>query len=121
MEYIVIENYRTEYPNPIFLEKGEKVVIGEESGENWPNWIFCTKMDGSNKGWVPKQIIKQENNYGIISEDYSAKELDVDKGIIVEGIKELNGWLWLMNKETKEIGWVPMENLKILKKDKDTI
>jgi len=32
----------------------------------------------------------------------------------VEGIKELNGWLWLNNKETNEIGWVPMCKLKQL-------
>jgi hypothetical protein len=112
MEYIVIKNHRTEYHNPITLKQGEKVIIGEESGKNWPNWIFCTKMDGSNKGWVPKQILKCEANYEIIVEDYSAKELEIDKGAIVEGIKELNGWLWLKDKGTKEIGWVPMENLK---------
>jgi hypothetical protein len=73
-------------------------------------------MDGSNEGWVPKQIINNETGYGIITEDYSAKELDVDKGMVVEGIKELNEWLWLLNKETNEIGWVPMNKLKTLEK-----
>jgi len=124
MEYIVIENHRTEFPNPIKLEKGEIVILGEKSeetigetqyDENWPNWIFCSKIDGSNKGWVPDQVIQQrENNHGNVIEDYSAKELDIDKGTIVEGIKELNGWLWLKNKSTNEIGWVPMDKLKKL-------
>ena len=40
--------------------------------------------------------------------------MDIDEGTIVEGIRELNGWLWLMNKNTNEIGWVPLENLKKL-------
>jgi hypothetical protein len=111
MKYIVIENHRTEFPNPIILNKEEKVIIGEES-INWPNWVFCTKLDGSNKGWVPKQIITYENEYGKIIEDYSAKELDIDKGTIVEGIRELNNWLWVKNKKTNAIGWIPVEKLK---------
>jgi len=111
-EYIVVKKYRTEFDNPISLIKGEKVILGEESGTIWTNWILCTKIDGSNKGWVPKQIINILNEYGEIIEDYSAKELDVDIGTFVIEIKELNGWLWVKNKNTNEIGWLPMENLK---------
>jgi hypothetical protein len=122
MEYIVTENHRSEFPNPIILKQGEKVVIGKTSeetigetpyDENWPNWVFCTKTDGSNEGWVPKQIIENKQGYGEVLEDYCAKELDVDEGTVVEGIRELNGWLWLKNKNTNEIGWVPMDKLKI--------
>jgi hypothetical protein len=58
MEYIVIENHRTEFSEPIILKQGEKVIIGKEISVNWPNWIFCKKMDDSNKGWVPEQIIE---------------------------------------------------------------
>ena len=123
MNYIVIENHRSEFPDPIKLEKGEKVLLGETSeetigetpyDENWPNWTFCAKMDGSNKGWVPNQVIQQDGNHGFIIEEYYAKELDIDTGTIVEGIKELNGWLWLKNKSTNEIGWVPLDKLKKL-------
>lgn len=92
----------------------QKVIIGKESNDTCPNWIFCTKIDGSNEGWVPKQIIKKTGSYGEITEDYTAKELDIDEETIVEGIKELNGWLWLKIKSTNEEGWVPMENLKRL-------
>ncbi|MDR1134159.1 MAG: hypothetical protein LBL05_08330 [Synergistaceae bacterium] len=113
MKYIVIENHRTEFPDPIILKQGEKVIIGEESA-NWPNWVFCTKSDGSNKGWIPKQIINSESDYGNITEDYSAKELDIDIGTIVEGMRELNDWLWLKNKKTNEIGWVPVKKLRKL-------
>ena len=117
MRYIVIENYRTEFPNPISLKQGEKVLIGEDpypemNPDTWVNWVYCIKEDGSNAGFVPEQIIRKEDKNGIILEDYSAKELDIDKGTIVEGIRELNGWLWLKNTVTNEIGWVPMDNLK---------
>jgi hypothetical protein len=96
------------------LDKEEKVIIGEESGVNWPNWVFCTKMDGSSKGWVPKQIIKFEKNYGYTIENYSAKELNIEKGYILNCIKELNGWSWCKCENTNEIGWVPNNNIKIL-------
>ena len=115
MDYVVIKNYRAEFLDPIILKQGEKILIGDEIDlEYGPNWAFCKKIDGSNSGWVPKQIIQYEGDYGIIIEDYTAKELTIDEGTIVEGIKELNGWLWLKNKNTNEIGWVPMENLKKL-------
>jgi len=112
MTYIVIEQHETEYPNPIKLKAGERVIIGEESTDTWFNWVFCTKIDGSNEGWVPKQIIEYDS--GIISQDYSAKELNVEKGMIVEGIKELNGWLWSKIKSTDEKGWIPLEKIKLL-------
>jgi len=121
MKYIVKEDHRTEYPNPITLKQGEKIIVGKTSeetagetpyDENWTNWIFCTKPDKSNEGWVPKQIVNIENDFGIITEDYSAKELDVDEGTIVEGIKELNGWLLSKNSETNEIGWIPLDKLR---------
>jgi hypothetical protein len=61
---------------------------------------------------VPEQII--DGDSGKITEDYSAKELNIDEGTIAEGIKELNGWLWLKNKKTNEVGWVPVGKLKKL-------
>ena len=114
VDYIVIEKHETEYPNPITLTIGEKVIIGEEhevtESENWENWIYCTKVDNSNAGWVPKQIIDNESER--ILRDYSAKELTVEEGVILEGIEELNGWLLSKNKSTDEVGWVPMDNVK---------
>ena len=115
MDYIVIEKHETEFDIPIILKAGDKVIIGKESSENWLNWVFCTKTDNTNAGWVPKQIIKYENDFGVILEDYSAKELNVEEGTILEKIKELNGWLWSKNKLTGEIGWVPLEKIKNLK------
>ena len=113
-EYIVTEKYETQYPNPITLTAGEKVIIGEEheatENENWENWIYCTKTDNSNSGWVPKQIIDYESER--IVRDYSAKELTVEKGVALEGIENLNGWLLSKNKLTGETGWIPMENIK---------
>jgi len=113
IDYIVVEKYETAYPNPITLIIGEKVIIGKEyeatESENWENWVYCTKADNSNAGWVPKQIINFET--GLILRNYLAKELTVEKGIIIEGIEELNGWMLSKDKSTGEIGWIPMENI----------
>jgi hypothetical protein len=47
--------------------------------------------------YVPKQIIEYTDNHGIIMEDYSAKGLNVSVGDVIEGIKELNEWMWSKN------------------------
>ncbi|MCL2245879.1 MAG: hypothetical protein FWC10_02060 [Lentimicrobiaceae bacterium] len=113
LDYVVIEEYETKYPNPITLIIGEKVIIGKAheatENENWENWVYCTKTDHSNAGWVPKQIINYET--GLILRNYSANELTVEKGVLVERIEELNGWLLSKNKSTGEIGWLPIENI----------
>ena len=118
MNYLVTENYETEFTSPITLTAGEKVTFGEDPNpevnpDTWINWAYCIKLDGSNEGFVPEQIIKKEGDYGIILENYSAKEMTVSTGEMVEGIQELNGWLWSKNKRTGEIGWIPLEVLEV--------
>lgn len=113
MDYLVIKEHETEYPNPITLEIGERVIIGEEhEAVESENWVYCIKADNSKGGWVPKQIIDYEKE--IILRDYSAKELTIAEGAIVEGIEEMNGWLLSKNKLTGETGWIPMENIKLM-------
>lgn len=113
MKYQVIKEHRSEFPNPIIILKGDKLVIGEKSDEHeaWNDWYFCETRDQV-KGWVPKQVIKWlKGNEGEALEDYTAKEMDVDEGEILSGTKILNGWIWCQNLSSKEEGWVPAENL----------
>src|SRR5215510_4347222 len=104
MKYIIVESYETEFANPISVIKNEKVIIEIEHDDEFPNWFYCKKLDRSNGGWIPEKILKKENGYGIITEDYSAKELNVKKGYIIKGFKELNGWVWCECENTNEIG-----------------
>ena len=48
MKYQVIEEHLTNYPDPIVLQKGEVVKVGEryKGPENWNNWIYCYTLDG---------------------------------------------------------------------------
>ena len=119
MKYLVTEDHRAISRNPIQLAQGEKVLLGktgeETAGEipgdeNWTDWTLCAKLDGSNEGWVPDQIITRNGDCGYVTEDYSARELDVNKGMTVRGIKEINGWLWLECEN--ETGWVPLNKLE---------
>jgi len=119
MKYLVTEDHRTAFPNPIQLAQGEKVILGKTGGEtvgempgdeNWTDWTLCTKMDGSDEGWVPNRIITRDGDHGYIIEDYSARELNVDKGTVVKGIREMSGWLWLEHEN--ERGWVPLDKLE---------
>lgn len=110
----VINSHRSDYPSPLTLKKGEMVVLDKvyEGAEDWPNWIFCKKLDGSNEGWVPEQLIERRENHGLVLEDYSANELNVDVGETLEAIKEMNGWVWCKKVKCDEMGWVPLKNVR---------
>ncbi|MFP4050795.1 MAG: SH3 domain-containing protein [Thermoplasmata archaeon] len=116
MKYKVIKEHKTNHPEPLKLEKGEQVIIDHkyDGPKDWPNWVYCTKIDKSQEGWVPEGIIDKKFNHGIITENYTAKELDIEVGEELEGIKELNGWLWCRKSSDDEEGWVPLDNLEPL-------
>ncbi len=119
-KFITTQKWRTNYPNPIILKQNEVVEIieKENNNPNWKKWMFCRK-DGK-LGWVPEQIIEKiGKTKGVIKEHYSAKELNINKGEKVSGIKELNGWIWAKRELNNDEGWLPLEILKeIKKKDK---
>jgi len=109
MQLRILRSYATQYHNPIILREGDRVVLGEEeTEEKWKGWIKAAHDNIS--GWIPKQIVHaQPGGTGIITEYYSAKELDVEAGDEVEALKELNGWLWVKHMRTGEEGWIPKE------------
>jgi hypothetical protein len=106
----ILKEYKAQYENPIVLNVGEKVNLGEEEKEEkWKGWIWAES--NTNKGWIPIQILEMSNDRktGIILEFYSAKELTVKEGDIIEKIKSLNGWTWSKNIKTENEGWIPDE------------
>lgn len=113
MNYKVIKAHKSNYPNPIMIKKGTKVKVGHKYNgpENWDNWRYCHILDNGAEGWVPEQLLMVENEYGVILEDYTAKELNVENGEIVKGIRELNGWLWCIKLIDGDEGWLPRDIL----------
>jgi len=111
--YKVIRKWETNYPDPIKLAKSEAVIIEKKEIKNkkWAGWIWCESE--VNSGWVPQKIIvKISDREGIISEDYSAKELNVSIGEKVKGLRELNGWIWVKRDLNNKEGWLPREILQ---------
>jgi len=117
MDYEVIKEHRSNYPNPITLSKGQSVILGKkyDGPEDWDNWVYCSTIDGSQEGWVPEQIIQAKEGVGVVLDDYTAKELNVEVGETVVGIRVLNGWIWCEKANGKESGWVPKDHLKPLR------
>lgn len=112
--YKILKEYKAQYENPIVLELGEKVHLGEEEKEEkWKGWIWAES--DINKGWIPKQILKISNDRktGVVLEPYTAKELTVKEGDIIEKIKSLNGWTWSRNINTTNEGWIPDEVMRV--------
>lgn len=108
--YKILKDYKAQYENPIVLDLGEKVHLGEEEKEKkWKGWIWAAT--NANKGWIPIQIleISDDRKTGVVLEPYTAKELTVKEGDIIEKIKSLNGWTWSRNINTNYEGWIPDE------------
>ena len=113
--YVVTRPHVSEYPEPISLKKGDLVSVGEkyDGPEDWENWFLCS-APGQKDGWVPAQIIAlREPGTGVITEDYSAEELDTAEGDRLTGSRVLNGWLWADRPSDGATGWVPMDTLRV--------
>lgn len=115
-KYKVIKAHVSNYPQPIQLSVGQRVILGklDDGPEGWRNWRYCYTLDKKMEGWVPEQIIEQIDTEGIITETYSANELNVNEDDVVVMFKELNGWGWCQAASKDELGWIPLENLQRL-------
>ena len=113
MEYIVVKERKTDYPDPIIVKKGDRVLTFEKCDViGWENWIKCEV--NMKKGWVPIQVLKKiDNRNSIANEDYTANELTIEIGDKFIKENEMNGWSFgFLEKEPKIKGWIPNENIQ---------
>ena len=111
---LVINDHTSKYPEPITLEKGAPLTVGEkyEGAEGWDNWFYC-ETPGQKGGWVPGQIIEIiHDRIARARENYTARELTVKEGDVLIALRNLNGWAWCENPSNLESGWVPQANLQ---------
>ena len=101
-----IAAHRSNYPQPIRLTAGERVILGKRDTKYGdPGWIWVT---ADRQGWVPEQILTPD---GEVTEDYRADELDTQLGEDLLVLRELNGWCWVRNQHGHE-GWVPLATIE---------
>lgn len=115
--YIVIQKYENSNAAPIELILGDVVLLGEEfkDDEMWPNWINCVSIRTGKSGWTPIQILQIDGETGVATTDYTAKEMTVSVGDMLNGHNELNGWIWCVRESDGQSGWVPEKCLKQIK------
>ncbi|EKO3674742.1 hypothetical protein M3923_003484 [Vibrio metschnikovii] len=111
MEVVALENHISEYPNPFYLKRGDRVALGKMDDE-FPNWIFITN-DLGEQGWAPIQYIEksESDSVGIMLEDYDNVELNTVIGEKLSVLFELNSW-YRVSRSTGEIGWVPVYSVQ---------
>ena len=113
-QYLVLHDHTSEYPEPITVQKGAPLTVGElyEGPEGWDNWRFC-ESPGQKGGWVPVQILEMvSDTVARVREDYTARELNVRQGDLLHGARTLNGWVWCQKSGSSESGWVPLACLQ---------
>ena len=106
----VLKAYETQYPDPIELRAGESVSLGTKD-HDYPGWIWATSTTTGKAGWVPEHFLSAgSGDQATARRDYSARELTVAEGVIVNVIEELLGWA-LVETESGKTGWVPQTHL----------
>ncbi len=119
MDYLVIKEHVSNYPDPIQLNRGDFVTVLERyvGPEGWNNWMSCISTKSGKKGWVPEQLIELESKTekGTATQDYNANELSVQPSELVKVIEKLNGWVWCQHSITQELGWLPLNVLEEIK------
>ncbi len=106
---LVVEEYRSAFPDPIITREGEELeVIPRET--DWPGWVWCVRENG-NGGWVPTNYIQLNLNSCRMLRDYDATELTVKVDDKLTILAEESGWAYCKTGDNK-IGWVPLKNVR---------
>ena len=107
MKRIAIRPHRSNYPNPICFDVGDRVIVGGRDSSEYPGWTWARTADG-NAGWAPESILSLIDGDAALAKDrYTARELDTEVGDTFVVIRELNGWCWVRAIRGNE-GWIPI-------------
>ena len=100
----VMHDYTAQYPDPITVRAGDRVLVGADDPE-FPGWWWCTGPD-QRGGWVPEQFLQRTGSEALMLRDYTARELTVRAGAEVVLHASISGWVWATNGDGDE-GWIP--------------
>ena len=106
----VIKIYRSAYPDPVIIAKGDKVsVLKRES--DWDGWLWCATENGK-EGWIPEKYLETCGSQGKACRDYNGTELTVSSNESLEILEEESGWIWCRT-ERGDCGWIPRDFVEI--------
>lgn len=105
----VVLAYEDAYPDPIVGKEGDVFLLGGRYDANYPEFFWATAAD-DRCGWVPKAFLRQNGDFGRLLRDYTARELTVDRGEMVEIIEEVGGWFWAATNDRHQ-GWIPSRSV----------
>lgn len=108
---IATRDHKSNYPNPVSFEPGDRLDVGAEDTE-FPGWVRIIDPVG-NEGWAPLEYIQLSEHHttAVALKAYSAKELDVEPGDRLTVNYEHCQWCWVEHAD-KGAGWVPQDCLK---------
>lgn len=100
----VVRDYTAQYPDPITVRAGDRVLVGAGDPE-FPGWWWCTGPD-RRAGWVPEEFLRREGEAAVMLRDYTARELGVRAGAEVRVGEAISGWMWVTAADGRA-GWIP--------------
>ncbi len=106
----IIKIYRSAYPDPLKLRKGDRVTVEARECE-WPGWLWATDSSGR-AGWIPEAWLSVSGTAGELLRNCDATELDAEAGDTVEILERESGWVRCRKKDGA-VGWLPENVLKI--------
>jgi SH3-like domain-containing protein len=107
----VRREYVVQYPDPLTVAAGTRVIVGRDD-EEYPGWKWCKAPDGR-EGWIPVELLSNDDAQRIVLCDYSARELAVRPGEEVSVEDSRHGWLLVRNTHG-ERGWIPASHAEEL-------
>lgn len=94
---------------PIRLESGDEVTVGERDG-HWPAFVYVSCTSG--EGWVPARHLSMDAGTAVVITAYDTTELELTAGeeVVVLDRDDASGWWWCRRNDGAE-GWVPISAL----------
>ena len=98
--------YEVQYPDPIAVPAGASVTVFDRD-PGFTHWLWCRAADGR-EGWVPETILSStEPGPATVSEAYSAVELPLGAGDVVEVSDQFDGFAFGRSANGRT-GWFPL-------------
>lgn len=111
---VVIRDYASQYPDPIVVARGARVLVERDDPE-FPGWWWCCAVDGR-AGWVPVDVLDGQVAPGMRSTllaDYDARELTVSAGAVLHVLEARSGWVHARTVDGV-VGWLPAAHVQLI-------